>query len=67
MVALSFFIPLLIGTGGNAGSQTVSTIIRAMALKESRVRDAGRVLLREASTGLILYLNIAHVLLPQLH
>ena len=67
VVALSFFIPLLIGTGGNAGSQTVSTIIRAMALKEIRVRDAGRVLLREASTGLILYLNIAHVLLPQLH
>jgi magnesium transporter len=54
VVALSFFIPLLIGTGGNAGSQTVSTIIRAMALKEIRVRDAIRVLLREAFTGLLL-------------
>src|ERR1041385_8878394 len=30
VVALSFFIPLLIGTGGNAGSQTVTTIIRSM-------------------------------------
>ena len=36
VVALSFFIPLLIGTGGNAGSQTVSTVIRALALGEVR-------------------------------
>ena len=34
MVALSFFIPLLIGTGGNMGSQTVTLIVRAMALGE---------------------------------
>jgi magnesium transporter len=34
VVALSFFIPLLIGTGGNAGSQTVTTIIRSIALGE---------------------------------
>ena len=34
VVALSFFVPLLIGTGGNAGAQTVSTIIRALALGE---------------------------------
>lgn len=32
VVSLSFFIPLLIGTGGNAGSQTVTTVIRALAL-----------------------------------
>jgi magnesium transporter len=51
VVALSFFIPLLIGTGGNAGSQTVTTIIRSLALKEIKVKDAGRVLAREASTG----------------
>ncbi|HVN53249.1 MAG TPA: CBS domain-containing protein [Anaerolineaceae bacterium] len=31
VVALSFFVPLLIGTGGNAGSQTTSTIIRALS------------------------------------
>jgi magnesium transporter len=52
VVALSFFIPLLIGTGGNAGSQTVTTIIRGLALKEIRVKDAWRVLAREASTGI---------------
>jgi magnesium transporter len=54
VVALSFFIPLIIGTGGNAGSQTVSTIIRAIALKEISVGNAFRVLLKESATGLIL-------------
>src|SRR5207247_24564 len=53
-VALAFFIPLLIGTGGNAGSQTVSTIIRALALGEVRMRDALRVLLREVTAGVLL-------------
>lgn len=54
VVALSFFIPLLIGTGGNAGSQTVSTLIRALALGEVRLRDVLRVLAKEVSTGLLL-------------
>lgn len=54
VVALSFFIPLLIGTGGNAGSQTVSTVIRALALGEVRLKDAPRVLLKEVSAGLML-------------
>jgi magnesium transporter len=53
VVALSFFIPLLIGTGGNAGSQTVTTIIRSIALGEIKLKDAWRVLAREASTGVI--------------
>ncbi|HBY97993.1 MAG: magnesium transporter [Ardenticatenaceae bacterium] len=53
VVALSIFIPLLIGTGGNAGSQTVSTIIRALAIDEIRFGDALRVLFRELSTGLL--------------
>jgi magnesium transporter len=54
VVALAVFIPLIIGTGGNAGSQTVSTIIRALALGQVRLRDARRVLLREMSAGLLL-------------
>jgi len=54
VVALSFFIPLIIGTGGNAGSQTVSTIIRALALRQIRLRDGMRVLLRETSSGILL-------------
>jgi magnesium transporter len=54
VVALSFFIPLLIGTGGNAGSQTVSTVIRALALGEVRMRDALRVLGKEVTAGIVL-------------
>jgi magnesium transporter len=61
VVALSFFIPLLIGTGGNAGSQTVTTIIRSIALGEIKLRDAGRVLAREMSTGVIIGLLIGSV------
>ncbi|MDX1995286.1 MAG: magnesium transporter [bacterium] len=54
VTALSFFIPLLIGTGGNTGAQTVSTIIRALALKEVRLSDGMRVLAREMGSGLLL-------------
>ncbi len=54
VVALAFFIPLIIGTGGNAGSQTVSTIIRALALGQVKLRDARRVMIREMSAGLLL-------------
>jgi magnesium transporter len=61
VVALSFFIPLLIGTGGNAGSQTVTTIIRSIALGEIRLKDAGRVLGREMGTGIIIGLLIGGV------
>ena len=48
------FIPLLIGTGGNAGSQTVGTIIRGLALGEIQRGDTLRVLAREVLTGLLL-------------
>ncbi len=48
------FIPLLIGTGGNAGSQSVGTIIRGLALGEIQRGDTLRVLGREALTGLLL-------------
>jgi magnesium transporter len=54
VVALSFFVPLLIGTGGNAGSQTVSTIIRALAVGDVKVRDVFRVIRREVSAGVLL-------------
>src|SRR4051794_8479097 len=53
-IALAFFIPLLIGTGGNTGSQTVSTLIRAMAVGEVTFRDIVKVLRREAAVGLML-------------
>jgi magnesium transporter len=58
VVALSFFIPLLIGTGGNAGSQTVASVIRALALREVRPRDLLKVWWREARVGILLGLLI---------
>ena len=61
MVALSFFIPLLIGTGGNTGAQTVSTFIRGLALGEIRSRDTWRVVLRELFSGLLLGLLLGCV------
>jgi magnesium transporter len=61
VTALAFFIPLLIGTGGNAGSQTVTTIVRGLAVGEIRLRDALRVLWRECSTGMLLGLLLGIV------
>ncbi len=61
VVALSFFIPLLIGTGGNAGSQTVTTVIRALALQEVRRRDVFKVLVRELQAGALLGLLLGAV------
>ncbi len=61
VVALSFFIPLLIGTGGNSGSQTVTTIVRGLAVGEIRMRDFGRVLLREGGSGVVLGLMLGLV------
>ncbi|MGQ9888383.1 MAG: magnesium transporter [Aggregatilineales bacterium] len=54
VVALTFFIPLLIGMGGNTGAQTVSTIIRGIAVHDIRFRDIGRVVGRELLSGLML-------------
>jgi magnesium transporter len=58
VVALTFFVPLLIGTGGNAGAQTVMTVIRSLSLGEIGVKHAWRVVLREAMTGLLVGLMI---------
>ncbi len=52
-VALTAFIPMLMGTGGNSGSQSSVTIIRALSLEEVEYRDIGRILLKEFSTALM--------------
>lgn len=51
---LAAFVPILIGTGGNVGSQTVSTIIRAMAVDEVQPHHLFRVIGKEMLTGLAL-------------
>jgi magnesium transporter len=53
-VVLALFIPLVISSGGNAGSQASTLVIRAMAMQEVRLRDWGRVLRRELLAGLLL-------------
>ena len=53
-VVLALFIPLIISSGGNSGSQASTLIIRAMALGEVRLKDWWRVLGRELLTGLAL-------------
>ena len=53
-VVLAVFIPLIVSSGGNSGSQTATLVIRAMALGQVRLRDWVRVLRREAVTGMVL-------------
>lgn len=57
-IVLALFIPLIISSGGNSGSQATSLVIRAMALQEVKLRDWWRVFIRElivgTSLGLIL-------------
>jgi magnesium transporter len=51
---LAMFIPLVMSSGGNSGSQATSLIIRALALGEIKLRDWWRIAVREIPTGLVL-------------
>lgn len=53
-VVLTLFIPLIMSSGGNSGSQATSLIIRALAVGELKLSDWWRVLLRELPTGFVL-------------
>ncbi len=53
-VVLALFVPLIISSGGNSGSQATSLIIRAMALREITLKDWWRVALRELPSGIAL-------------
>jgi magnesium transporter len=53
-IALTFFIPLIISSGGNSGSQSATLITRALAVGDVEMRDALRVFLRELGQGLVL-------------
>ena len=61
VVALSLFVPLIIGTGGNTGNQAATTVTRALALGDVRPRDTARVLWQEARTGFTLGLILGSV------
>jgi magnesium transporter len=53
-VVLALFVPLIISSGGNSGSQATTLVIRAMALNEVRLADWWRVIRRELASGLVL-------------
>jgi len=53
-VVLAMFIPLVMSSGGNSGSQATSLIIRALALREVTLKDWWRIAVRELPTGLTL-------------
>jgi magnesium transporter len=53
-IVLTLFIPLIMSSGGNSGSQATSLLIRALALRELQLRDWWRVALREIPNGLAL-------------
>ncbi|ANY77132.1 magnesium transporter [Microvirga ossetica] len=53
-LVLSLFIPLIMSSGGSSGSQATSLLIRALALREVRLRDWWRVALRKLPTGITL-------------
>ena len=60
-VALTAFIPMLMGTGGNSGSQSSVTIIRALSLDELQFADLPRVLWKEIRTAVLCGLALAVV------
>jgi magnesium transporter len=60
-IALSAFIPMLMGTGGNSGAQSSVTVIRGLSLGELKFRDIGSVLLKEFVTSLLCGLSLALV------
>jgi magnesium transporter len=70
-VVLALFVPLIISSGGNSGSQATTLVIRAMALGELRLRDWWRVIRREVVTGvglgaILASIGLVRILLWQL-
>ena len=60
-VALTAFIPMLMGTGGNSGSQSSVTVIRALSLGELEFSDIGRVIWKELRTAILCGVALALV------
>ncbi|HNT01271.1 MAG TPA: magnesium transporter, partial [Candidatus Saccharicenans sp.] len=58
---LASFMPMLTGTGGNAGSQSATLVIRALAVKEITVKDALKVLVKEFGVAFLMSLVLATI------
>lgn len=66
-VILAIFIPMIIASGGNSGSQATTLVIRAMTLGEITLRDWWKVLRRELACGVLLGLSLGMVGLLRVH
>ncbi len=66
IVALAFFVPLCISTGGNSGSQAATLITRAMALGHVRPADWWRVMRHELAMGIVLGLTLGSIAFLQI-
>ncbi len=58
-IALVFFLPLLVDSGGNAGSQSATMMVRALATGDVRLKDWGKMVTREAAVAGLLGLTMA--------
>jgi magnesium transporter len=54
VVILAAFIPILIGTGGNVGSQVATLVVRALATRELELKDYFKIFVKETGTGILL-------------
>ncbi|HET7585272.1 MAG TPA: magnesium transporter [Gemmatimonadaceae bacterium] len=61
VTALMFYVPLVISSGGNSGSQSATLITRALALGDVELRDVWRVLRRELGQGIVLGLFLGAI------
>ncbi len=61
IVVLTSFIPMLMDTGGNSGSQAAVTVIRGLSLEEIRFSDLAKVLLKELRVGFVCGISLASV------
>ena len=61
VVSLAIFIPMLMGTGGNAGSQSATTVIRSLAVGELRIKDIMKITFKELRVSLIVGAVLATV------
>jgi magnesium transporter len=57
----SYYVPLLISTGGNSGSQSATLVIRGLAVGEIKLRDFMRIFVREAGMGLVLGMGLGAI------
>ena len=67
VTALAFYVPVLLGTGGNTGNQSATLIIRALATRDLDLRDWRRVFLKEMGVGLLLGLTLSFLLVGKVY